>query len=156
MDTSVSASWLVVEDPVVGVVGVGSSTSGVVGALPVGSDDTEGLDGVAAAVSSPVVAFLGSDVSLLPDDDVVVCLSLSDDVSLSGDVPAPAFEFDDFDGDEPEPVEPLLDDDDDPEVDAPPLSLLDDAPEPESSACATPAPLSSAIPIVTAPTPSQL
>ena len=124
MDTSVSASWLVVEDPVVGVVGVGSSTSGVAGALPVGSDDTEGLDGVAAAVSSPVVAFLGSDVSLLPDDDVVVCLSLSDDV------PAPACEFDDFDGDEPEPVEPLLDDDDDPEVDAPPLSLLDGAPRP--------------------------
>ena len=93
---------------------------------------------------------MGSDVSLLPDDDVVVCFSLSDDV------PAPACEFDDFDGDEPEPVEPLLDDEDDPEVDAPPLSLLDDAPEPESSACATPAPLASAIPNVTAPTPSHL
>ena len=83
------------------------------------------------------------DESLLPDDDVLVCVSLSDDV------PVPAFEVEDFEADEPDPVELLLDDDD-------PESPLDEAPDPESSACATPVPVASATPSVTAPTPSHL
>ena len=138
-----SASWLVVEDPVV-VVEVGSSTPALAAELLVVSDDCDELDCVAANVSvvfvEPAdVVVVVSETSLLPDDE-------SDDV------------------DEPEPVELLLlADDADPEVDAPPdadappVPPLDDPPELESSACAMPVPLASAIPTpsVTAPTPSH-
>ena len=152
-----------VEDPEPVV--VDSSTSGLVAALFV---DSDGLDGVAADVSAvdadDVVSeddalledeavfeddvssaddfvVFAPDESLLPDDDVLVCVSLSVDA-------VPAFEFDDFEADEPDPVELLLDDDD-------PESPLDEAPDPESSACATPVPVASATPSVTAPTPSH-
>ena len=154
-----------VEDPEVVV--VDSSTAGFVAALFV---DSDGVDGVAADVSAvdadDVVSeddavledeavfeddvssaddfvVFAPDESLLPDDDVLVC------VSLSVDAPVPAFEFDDFEADEPDPVELLLGEDDDP------ASPLDEAPEPESSACATPVPVASATPSVTAPTPSH-
>jgi hypothetical protein len=143
--------------------GVGSSTSGVAAEPFVVSDDSDGLGGVAEDVSVAGADDVGfeddvvfeDDVSSaddfvvfvpaesLPDDDVLVCVSLSDDV------PVPAFELEDFEADEPDPVELLLDDDD-------PESPLDEAPDPESSACATPVPVASATPSVTAPTPSHL
>jgi len=149
-------SGLVVEDPEPVV--VDSSTSGLVAELFV---DSDGVDGVAADVSAvdadDVVSeddavlddevVFEDDVSsaddfVVPDDDVLVCGSLSVDA-------VPAFEFDDFEADEPDPVELLLGEDDDP------ASPLDEAPEPESSACATPVPVASATPSVTAPTPSH-
>ena len=142
---------MVAEDPVAVVVAVGSSILGLTAAPVVVSDDTDGLDGVAAGVSSSVVVFLGSDASLLSDDDVLVCLSLS----VADDAPALVFES------EADELLLLADDADPPldappDADAPPVPLLDDPSEPESSACATPAPLASAIPSVTAPTPNHL